>query len=146
MGKRFYEYHHIVSFAETNLVGNVYYVNHIKWQGECREFFLREYAPEILGELTRSLSLVTVRVSCEYFQEVEAFDEIIIRMYAETLTRNRIVMRFDYLCPARSGENLIARGEQEIACMRKVDDGLTPTPVPKALQKALEAFLQWDRE
>ncbi|NOZ08594.1 MAG: acyl-CoA thioesterase, partial [FCB group bacterium] len=72
----FFEFHHIVSFAETNLVGNVYFVNYIKWQGECRELFLREHAPDILEELTRGLSLVTVRVSCEYFQELTAFDEI----------------------------------------------------------------------
>jgi len=141
MGRPYYEYHHIVSFAETNLVGNVYFVNHIKWQGECREFFLREFAPEILGELTRGLSLVTVRVSCEYFLELAAFDEIIIRMFAESLTRNRITMRFDFIRVGSNAEELIARGEQEIACMQKVDGSLTPTPVPKALQKALQAFL-----
>jgi hypothetical protein len=42
---RAYEYRHVVSFEETNLVGNVYYVNHIRWQGLCREMFLRDYAP-----------------------------------------------------------------------------------------------------
>ena len=28
-----YELRHIVGFEETNLVGNVYYVNHLRWQG-----------------------------------------------------------------------------------------------------------------
>ena len=32
----YYEYRHIVSFEETNLVGNVYYVNYLRWQGRCR--------------------------------------------------------------------------------------------------------------
>jgi enediyne biosynthesis thioesterase len=38
---RYYEYSHRVGFEETSLVGNVYYVNHLRWQGRCREMFLR---------------------------------------------------------------------------------------------------------
>ena len=46
-----YEYKHVVSFDETNLVGNVYYSNHVRWQGLCREMFLYEHAPEMLTAL-----------------------------------------------------------------------------------------------
>ena len=60
-----YEYRHLVGFEETNLVGNVYYVNHLRWQGRCREMFLHDHAPEILDELSRDLVLSTVRCSCE---------------------------------------------------------------------------------
>src|SRR5215467_215043 len=66
---RTYEYRHVVSFEETNLVGNVYFVNHIRWQGLCREMFLRDYAPGVLAELSHGLALVTVRCSCNYFAE-----------------------------------------------------------------------------
>jgi len=62
-----YEYHHIIGFEETNLVGNVYYVNHLRWQGRCREMFLHDYAPSILQALEGGeLALVTIRCSCEY--------------------------------------------------------------------------------
>ena len=44
-----YEYHHIVSFQETNLVGNVYYANYVQWQGRCREMFLKDNA-QILSQ------------------------------------------------------------------------------------------------
>ena len=71
-----YEYRHLVGFEETNLVGNVYYVNHLRWQGRCREMFLRDHAPEILAELARDLALATVRCSCDYLAELEAFDEV----------------------------------------------------------------------
>src|SRR5262252_1459525 len=75
-----YEYTHVVGFEETNLVGNVYYVNHLRWQGRCRELFLAEHAPEVLAELRRDLALATVRCSCEYFAELQPFDEVIVRM------------------------------------------------------------------
>ena len=31
--EQYYEHRHVVSFEETNLVGNVYYVNYVRWQG-----------------------------------------------------------------------------------------------------------------
>ena len=87
---RFYEYRHLVSFEETNLVGNVYYTNHLSWQGRCRELFLREHAPDVLDELSRGLSLATMSCSCEYLAELTAFDEVIVRMRLAELVQNRI--------------------------------------------------------
>lgn len=137
---RAYEYRHIVSFEETNLVGNVYYVNHLSWQGRVREMFLRDHAPDIIGELSRGLSLATVRVSCEYLAELMAFDEVIIRMRLGELTQSRMTLLFEYWRAGQSGEELIARGEQEIACLRREGENLTPTPVPKSLREALRAY------
>ena len=138
---RAFEYRHIVGFEETNLVGNVYYANHVRWQGRCREMFLREHAPEILDALGRDLALVTTRVSCEYFNELFAFDEVVIRMRAGAVSQNRVTMLFDYLRAGEQGEVLIAKGEQQIACMRRTDAGTVATPVPEALRRALEPYL-----
>src|SRR5688572_12012770 len=96
---RAYEYRHIVGFEETNLVGNVYYVNHLRWQGRCRELFLRERAPEVLADLAHDLCLVTTRCSCEFLVEISAFDEVVVRMHLGALMQNRISLAFEYwLC------------------------------------------------
>ncbi len=137
---RAYEYRHIVGFEETNLVGNVYYVNHVSWQGRVREMFLRDHAPDIIAELSRGLSLATVRVSCEYLAELTAFDEVIIRMRLGELTQSRMTLLFEYWRTGGAGEELIARGQQEIACLRREGEKLTPTPVPKALREALRPY------
>ncbi|MFN3920080.1 MAG: acyl-CoA thioesterase [Methylohalobius sp.] len=138
---RAFEYRHIVSFEETNLVGNVYYTNHLRWQGRVRELFLKEHAPEVLGELKGKLALVTTRVACEYYAELCAFDEVLIRMRAGQITQNRITMQFEYLrLDAGGRQELIARGEQQIACMRRQGERLVPTPLPKALQEALALY------
>lgn len=139
---RAYEYRHIVSFEETNLVGNVYYTNHLKWQGRVREMFLREHAPDVLVELTRGLSLATLRVSCEYLVELNAFDEVAIRMRLGELTQSRMTLLFEYWRAGKSGEELAARGEQQIACLRRDGEKLTPTPVPKSLREALAPYAQ----
>lgn len=138
---RAYEYRHIVSFEETNLVGNVYYTNHLSWQGRVREMFLRDHAPDVLAELSRGLSLATLRVSCEYLVELSAFDEVLIRMRLGELTQSRMRLLFEYWRRKGTGEELVARGEQEIACLRREGERLTPAPVPKALCEALRPYL-----
>ena len=135
---RFYEYRHVVSFQETNLVGNVYFTNHLAWQGRCREMFLRDHAPDVIDELSRGLALATVNCSCEYFAELTAFDEIRVQMRLAELVQNRIRLAFDYW----RGEELIARGEQQIACMRRDGEKLSPAPVPPTLRAALAAYAE----
>jgi len=138
---RFFEYRHIVGFEETNVVGNVYYANHVRWQGRCRELFLREHAPEILQELERGLVMVTTRVACDYFNELYAFDEVSVRMRAGPVTQSRVTMLFEYWRITPAGEELIARGEQQIACLRKEGDRHVPTPVPAILRQALALYV-----
>jgi enediyne biosynthesis thioesterase len=137
---RAYEYRHIVSFEETNLVGNVYYTHHVSWQGRVREMFLRDHAPDVLAELSCGLSLATLRVSCDYLAELSAFDEVIIRMRLGELTQSRMKLRFEYWRSKGVDEESVARGEQEIACLRREGQLLTPTPVPKSLREALRPF------
>jgi len=137
---RAYEHRHIVSFEETNLVGNVYYVNHVSWQGRVREMFLRDHAPDIIDELSRGLSLATVSVSCEYLAELFAFDEVVIRMRLGELTQSRMTLLFEYWRVKDGAEELVARGQQQIACLRREGEKLAPTPVPKSLREALKPF------
>lgn len=137
-----YEYRHIVSFEETNLVGNVYYTNHIRWQGRCREMFLRDHAPEMLEALKQDLVLVTTHVACDYLAELSAFDELVIRMRLNALAQNRIIMRFEYWRWGGNQEELVARGEQQIVSMRRSGKSLAPTPLPETLRTVLQRYLE----
>jgi enediyne biosynthesis thioesterase len=137
----YYEYLHTVGFEETNLVGNVYYVNYLRWQGRCREMFLKERATEVLADLQSDLKLFTLKVDCEFFAEITAFDEIAIRMYLAELAQTQIEFSFDYLRLDPGGETLVARGRQRVACMRGENNRTAPTRVPEALRRALEPYL-----
>ncbi|MFD0889605.1 acyl-CoA thioesterase [Streptosporangium algeriense] len=141
----YFEYLHTVGFEETNLVGNVYYVNYLRWQGRCREMFLKLHAPDVLGELQEDLKLFTLRVDCEFFAEITAFDELSIRMRLVDLAQTQIEFGFDYvrLDPGGvpCGETLIARGRQRVACMRGPNGRTVPARVPEPLTRALEPYL-----
>jgi enediyne biosynthesis thioesterase len=135
-----YRYRHRVSFEDTNLVGNVYFVRYVSWQGRCRELFLLERAPEVLSELDRSLRLVTTKVACEYFAELRALDEVEISMVLAYQRQNRIGLEFEYMALRESSELLVARGTQEIASMQQTAEGLVSCPIPAALLAALEPY------
>jgi enediyne biosynthesis thioesterase len=138
--QRAFELRHRVGFEETNLVGNVYYVNHLRWQGRCRELFLADLAPGVLEELRGDLSLATLHCSCEYFAELFAFDEIVLRMRLQSMVQNRLILSFEYWRATGEEEELVARGSQEIACLRRNGDELAPCPIPEELRRALEPF------
>jgi enediyne biosynthesis thioesterase len=115
----YYEIRHTVGFEETNLVGNVYYVNYLRWQGRCREMFLREKAPDVLEDLR---------------------DDLKLRMSLEELTQTQIQFTFDYVKLGEDYEQLVARGRQRIACMRGPNTATVPSRVPETLKKALEPY------
>src|SRR4030095_15490888 len=106
-------------------------------QGRCREMFLRDHAPEILDELARDLALATVRCSCDYLAELAAFDEIVVRMRLGEGVQNRTHLLCEYWRRG-GGEELVARGEQVVACMRREGDRTVPTPIPMSLREALK--------
>jgi len=133
---RYYEYQHVVGFQETNLIGNVYYVHYLSWQGRCREMFLSDHAPGVLEEIQNGLKLATVRVSCEYEEELLAFDRVFVRMTLGALKPSGMTLRFTYVKVAEGRESIVARGEMEIACLR----GTKAVPVPEELREALRPY------
>ncbi|MEV0271259.1 acyl-CoA thioesterase [Hamadaea sp. NPDC050747] len=140
--ERYYEYRHVVGFEETNLVGNVYYVNYLRWQGRCREMFLKERAPAVLADVRDDLKLFTLKVDCEFFAEITAFDELSIRMHLLELAQTQVHFGFDYVRLGPDGaETLVARGSQRVACMRGPNTRTVPSRVPEALVQALEPYL-----
>jgi enediyne core biosynthesis thioesterase len=137
----YFEYRHTVGFEETNLVGNVYYVNYLRWQGRCRELFLKDRAPEILTELQGDLKLFTLKVDCEFFAEITAFDELSIRMRLVELAQTQLEFGFDYVLLNSAGiDKLVARGHQRVACMRGPNTRTVPARVPDSLVAALRPY------
>lgn len=141
-----FEIRHVVTFEETNVVGNVYFVNHLSWQGRCRELFLRAHAPGAIQELdAQGLSLATSSVAVEYFEELFPFDEVVIRMSLKELTPSSASLVFDYLRQKEGSLTLMARGQHTVAVKRKAGTAAeSPSGravFPAGLQKALEEYL-----
>ncbi|KUP97757.1 acyl-CoA thioesterase [Thermobifida cellulosilytica] len=135
-----FEYRHVVTLEETNQLGNVYFAHFLRWQGHCRELFLRRTAPEVLDSLDHEHALVTVRAACDYLDELVAFDEVTLRMRVGEVVQNRMTLLFEYWRTS-GAEALMARGEQQVAWLRRTPSGFEPLPVPQTLLRAIDAYL-----
>jgi enediyne biosynthesis thioesterase len=51
-------------------------------------------------------------------------------------------MLFEYWRDTRDGAELVARGEQQVACMQREGERLLPAPVPESLREALSAYTE----
>jgi enediyne core biosynthesis thioesterase len=142
-----YEYEHVVGFEETSLVGNVYFTNYLLWQGHCRELFLRDSAPEVLHMMARrEVMFFTHSCSCEYIGEwgFAPLDRVLIRMRLDAFRGGRLTLAFDYH-NAERGEELVARGLQEIYCKAQRDGEWYPEVFPVPLVEALLGFAETDQ-
>jgi len=138
----YYELRQLVGFEETTVVGNVYFVNYLRWQGKCREKFLIDNAPEVLANFGAELTLFTVKVECEFLAELALFDELSVRMRLVDLTQTQIEFGFDYVRVRDDGvEDLVARGRQRVACITGQGADARPIKVPAALRDALVPYL-----
>jgi enediyne biosynthesis thioesterase len=140
MNKRSFEMLHVVTFEETNLVGNVYYTNHFSWQGRCREMFLREHAPEILDALqSGSLRLVTAHASCDFVDEFTVFEEISIRMSLYRFIPYGVSLGFEY-CRSGDATEVLARGRQDIKFLRRNKEDWNLSEIPQSLMEVLRRY------
>jgi enediyne biosynthesis thioesterase len=89
------------------------------------------------------LKLFTLKVDCEFFAEITAFDDLSIRMRLNDLAQTQLEFTFDYVkLEPGGGETLIARGRQRVACMRGPNTRTVPSMVPPALVRALQPYTQ----
>src|SRR5262249_25479162 len=110
MRSRAYEYRHVGSFEESNVVGNAYFSHFARWQGRCREMFIRDHARPLLRDFSAGLVLFTTKCSCEYLNEVEPLDEILVEMRLVRLMQTRLSLAFEYWRTGVGLRELVARG------------------------------------
>lgn len=64
-------------------------------------------------------------------------------MYAGSIAQSRVTMLFDYLrIGVEAKEELVAKGEQQIACMQREGDRMVPAPVPPRFREALRLYAE----
>ncbi|MEO3977617.1 acyl-CoA thioesterase [Streptomyces sp. CAU 1734] len=138
-----FELRHRVAFAETDLSGCADHVGFLRWQDRCRELFLSQYAPGLLGHQceeapTGPLRLFTQQLTCELLAPVAALDEICVRLSSAEPGHSRLDLGFDHIRIGPGGaETLVARGSQRLACLSTEDGTARPAPIPADLVRAL---------
>jgi len=100
--EKYYEYQHIVTFDDTNSVGNVYFAKFFQWMGSCREVVTAEHYPELVDDIKRGFGFATEFAHIDYAHECFLFDKILIKMKVSDLSRTRIEFSFDFVNETKS--------------------------------------------
>ncbi len=138
-----YRYPLVVSFQDTNVVGNVYFAQYFAWQGKCREAFLREHTPQILDDFKAGFGIITKDAQCQFVREARAFDELLIEMFLDDLTPLSVTMRFDYYRRESTGRVLLAQGSQSTMW---VNPEHRLSVMPDYLYRAIQDYAQGHEE
>jgi enediyne core biosynthesis thioesterase len=139
----YFAYRRVVSLEETNATGNVYFAQYVKWQGHCRELFLKLTGDWVVRELGNQYALVTTWCRCDYFVETQAFDEICMHLYISEMMQNRMGLEFEYWRVSGVEDELVARGSQQIAWLERRSDGrMHARPIPPKLLSAIAKYIE----
>ncbi len=136
-----FEYRFTTTFEETNVVGNIYFANYARWQGKCREMFLKEYCPGVIADVQNGLALITLDLHLRYVSQLFAFDEVVMRMGLGSLGSSRMMMTFKYYRKTPEGEELVCEGSQAMACMRADTKGqMVAVPIPDEVHEVFAEY------
>jgi enediyne biosynthesis thioesterase len=138
--RNYFETEFVTTFADTNVVGNVYFANYIFWQGKCRELFIAEFCQDVLAEINSGLALVTLDLSCRYVEQLHALDKVVMRMNVEELSESRMLMSFLYYKKTGSQQTLVCQSHQSAASMRVIDGKFTTVPFPASMMDAIREY------
>ena len=58
-------------------------------------------------------------------------------MNVQQINMNKVTMKFTYL----NEKKIFAKGEQQIACMKKIGENIEPTEIPECLKNALSLYI-----
>jgi enediyne biosynthesis thioesterase len=131
--KLYFEYKFVITFQETNFVGNVYFANYAFWQGKCRELFLYEFCPDVIDEINNGLLLITLNLNINYIAQCFALDEVVIRMSLEAKNINMLLMNFEYYKKEDDLLNIVAKGSQTVTAMRYINEKLSAIHLPESI-------------
>ena len=109
---RCFEYRHLVTFIDTNSVGNVYFVQYLVWMGKCREEITAMHYPEISEDIKKGFGFATEYAHMDYLGEAFLFDHVLIKMFVADLSRTRIEFLFEFY--NEKDDKLLGTGSQAV--------------------------------
>ena len=137
--EKYYEYHHLVTFDDTNSVGNVYFARFFQWMGSCREVITAEHYPELVTDIKRGFGFATEFAHIDYAKECFLFDKILIKMKVTDLSRTRIEFTFDFV--DENKDSTIASGKQAVIW---VNPQHRPSIMPDKLYDSIVEYFDFD--
>lgn len=119
-----------VRYAETDVMGVVYYANYLVWFEIGRTDWLRQTGQSYRDMEAEGTQLPVIEAACEYRRPARYDDVVEVRTRAARLTPVRV--RFDY--------EVLGPGGDLLAVGRTVHAAVTPDGKPRRLPASVNAL------
>ena len=113
MGKKVYSWSTVVSIKETDLSGNVYYLNYMDWCAKARELF----AIENFERFATSYSFIVRSVEHSFIACASFQDKIVIEIQIDEITITSATMVLHIFKIDRHGKTLIGAQTQKLVAV-----------------------------
>jgi len=95
MGKK-YIYKTVITIGETNILGNMYFLNFFKMQGVCRELFVKDAVEDGLKTIEQGVVLITKNAYCDFLKSFNLFENVLVKLSAYNLKNASTYLRFEF--------------------------------------------------
>lgn len=132
-----FRYPVFVSIGDTNMEGNVYWLNYFKWFGIARERFLISVFPDFLKMFASGMAtIITHETSIKHIASAFFADEVTLEIWLTDVRKTSARMMVDFVKKS-TGEKL-AEGWQMLVFGDKQGH---PAPLPPELREAVLKYV-----
>jgi len=130
------------TLEDSNLVGNIYFVNYSKWLGRTLDLYFYKFIPEYFKGIGAQGELICLNCEIEHLREAMPFDKILVRMYLESVYECGINLYFEYFRLDKDYSEIKLAFARHKAVWVKRDEGskAVAAKLPPLILKALENF------
>ncbi len=91
-----YFYYTTVTIGDTNVLQNMYFLNHFKLTGVARELWLRDHVPDALHAIRQGIVLITREAYCVFRKDFYLYDPIRLELWFENARNTAIDLQFAF--------------------------------------------------
>lgn len=126
-----------VRYGETDQMGVVHHASFLLYLEEARTRFMEERGQSYAALEKAGIGLPVRSLAISYRSAARFGEELNVVVRVDRLTKASVTFGYEILCNA--DERVVATAEVELACASLSPEGLTVSPLPKALREALSA-------
>jgi len=131
-----YIYKTCVTIGDTNVLQNMYFVNHFKIVGKVRELWVRDCVKNFNDSLQGGLLLGTRRAACEYYHDYFLYDEIIVKMQFTQIKGVSTELLFKFY--KNDSKDIYASSSQTIVFLNRSHELVR---IPENFREAIEEYM-----
>lgn len=129
------------TLEDSNLVGNIYFANYVKWLARTRDSYFYQINPYYFKKIGQEGEFISLKTKVVHLQEAMPFDRILVKMYIKKVYTSGMDLVFDFFKSDKNDFKKLAHAENRIVWVRRKDEMVVPEKFPEDLEHTIKRDL-----